>query len=591
MTVAFRDDIDSYKLIARQSAITALLHNMRDSAIVLTLFPLLVVYALWEDVPHPLLFSWLAAAGLVALARWLIYLNRHRVDLSREHSLWWRSVIVLASATSGLLWGLTAVLFHSQASTGPIIVLNVVVVGLAAGSTVASNYWLPYFFAFTIPNLSIYGFYYLFSGGKAGLILAALFFIYLLMLANLARFMNRTYRKNLDLSLKNEALVEQLKHENAVVEAVSQAKTRFFASASHDLRQPVHSLSLLREALEYEITGSRGKELIALVGTAVDALDQLLGSLLDISKLDAGVIEPTIIAVPLRPLIDSLINEMQPHAWEKGLQLRQYDCEHLVATDPNLLSNILRNLLTNAIRYTDRGGVLIACRRRRKQLLVQVWDTGIGIAPEDQEKVFHEFTQLHNPERDRNKGLGLGLAICLRLTRLLGYPLSLRSRPQHGSVFTLRIPQTIDKSVLASQVAETVSTQWWDMRGRTLLVIDDEPTVRQGMEALLGRWGCCVLSAGSAADALQQAQDADFQIDAIIADYRLPDNINGAEAAAAIIKMARRVIPVVLVTGDTSPERIQEARASGHPLLHKPVKPAFLRSTIGKVLAVVPGIS
>lgn len=588
MTVAIRDGIDSYELIARQSAITALLHNMRDSAIVLTLFPVLVAYALWEDVPHPLLFGWMVGAGVVAVARWLLYLNRRKVELGKERALWWRSVIVLASASSGLLWGLTAFLFHPQASTGPVIVLNVVVVGLAAGSTVASNYWLPYFFAFTLPNLSLYGIYYLFSGGKTGLILAALFFIYLLMLTNLARFMNRTYRENLDLRLKNEALVTQLQMENEVVEAVSQAKTRFFASASHDLRQPVHSLSLLREALEYEIASSRGKELIALVGTAVDALDQLLGSLLDISKLDAGVIEPTIMAVPLRPLIDSLINEMQPHAWEKGLQLRRYDSHHLVATDPNLLSNILRNLLTNAIRYTDRGGVLIGCRRRDKHLLVQVWDTGIGIAPEEQEKVFQEFIQLHNPERDRNKGLGLGLAICLRLARLLGYPLTLHSRQQRGSVFTLEIPLNLGGAVLTVQEEGAQPAPWWDLRDRTLLVIDDEPNVRQGMEALLGRWGCRVLSAGSAAEALQQAQDADFQIDAIIADYRLPDNITGAEVAASIIEMAGQPIPVVLVTGDTSPERIHEARASGYPLLHKPVKPAFLRSTIGKALAALP---
>lgn len=589
MTEAIRDDAEAYEMIARQSAIRALLHNMRDSATVLTLFPLLVAYALWEDVPHPMLLGWLGIAGLVAVARWLIYLNRRRVDLSQGRSRWWISVIVLASASSGLVWGLTAVLFHPQASTGPIIVLNVVVVGLAAGSTVASNYWLPYFFAFTIPNLSLYGLYYLFSGGKTGLILAALFFIYLMMLTSLARFMNRTYRENLDLRLKNEALVTQLQQENEVVESVSRAKTRFFASASHDLRQPVHSLSLLREALEYEISSSRGKELIALVGTAVDALDQLLGSLLDISKLDAGVIEPTISVVPLRSLIDGLINEMQPQAWDKGLQLRRHDCDHLVATDPNLLSNILRNLLTNAIRYTEHGGVLIACRHRRKHLLVQVWDTGIGIAPEEQEQVFQEFIQLHNPERDRNKGLGLGLAICLRLARLLGYPLTLRSRQQHGSVFTLEIPLNLGREVLTARGLGAQQSQWWDIRGRTLLVIDDEPTVRQGMEALLGRWGCRVLSAGSAAEAQQQAQDADFQIDAIIADYRLPDNITGAEAAAAIIKMAGQSIPVVLVTGDTSPERIQEARASGHPLLHKPVKPAFLRSTIGKVLAVVPG--
>jgi CheY-like chemotaxis protein len=326
-------------------------------------------------------------------------------------------------------------------------------------------------------------------------------------------------------------------------------------------------------------------ELLALMGHAVDALDQLLGSLLDISRLDAGVIDTRVEPVPLQALIDSLLGEVRPLAWDKGLQLRTRRGEHMILSDPGLLTNILRNLLTNAIRYTEQGGVLIACRRRGKNLLLQVWDSGIGIDATDHQQIFQEFTQLNNPERDRNKGLGLGLAICRRMSVLLGHPLSVRSMPRRGTVFSIEVP-LYDGTVLPTAEGATAPVQR-DLRGLRVLVLEDDETVRLGMVALLEHWGCRVLAAASVEMALQMARQAAFQIDAMVSDYRLPGDTTGVEAMAAIMQEARGTIPVVLITGDTSPQRIQEAKLSGFPLLHKPVKPAFLRNALGRAMQAV----
>jgi len=568
-------------------AITYLFENMRQSAVALTLFPLVIINALWDDANHQTLIGWMIAAGIGAIARWTLYLNRHRAVRSASRTRYWVWAAVASSLVTGVIWGSTAPLFLPQVSAGNLIIVNIIVVGLAAGSAVAFNYWLPHFYAYTIPSLLIFGLYYLWHGGDSELALAGLIFIYLFMLSSLAHVMNRSYRENLALRLKNESLVDELRQEKELAEAASRSKTRFLAAASHDLRQPVHSLALLREALRHEVDKKQSDELLGMMGNALEALDQLLGSLLDISKLDAGVVENKSAPMPLKPLIVSMLGEARPLAWDKGLKLRQRNCDnnYFVVSDPNLLSNILRNLINNAIRYTDEGGVLLSCRRRGENLLLQVWDTGIGIDAAEQEAIFQEFTQVGGPEREQNKGLGLGLAICRRTADLLGHPLKVHSIPKHGSVFSLLLPMYT--GIVTQPEKSTAMPRQWYLNGKRLLVIDDDETVREGMVALLQRWGCHILAAASANAALRQARAADFAIDAIVTDYRLGDETTGVDAVAAILAEAGRPIPVVLVTGDTSPPRLQEARASGYPLLHKPVKPAFLRNALGRVIGDV----
>jgi CheY-like chemotaxis protein len=241
---------------------------------------------------------------------------------------------------------------------------------------------------------------------------------------------------------------------------------------------------------------------------------------------------------------------------------------------------ILRNLVTNAIRYTQNGGVLLACRMRGKQVSVEVWDTGIGIEASQHKEIFQEFHQLGNPERDRNKGLGLGLAIVDGLMRVLGYPLILASRPGQGSVFKLLLPTSDAPAVMEAPSSVPVAFGKLDLK---VLVIDDDNAVRIGMEQLLRDWGCACQVAESVEEALEMVQQ--FRPNIVISDYRLREQRNGTEAIALLRKRLGSDLSALLITGDTAPERLREAQASGVPLLHKPVTPELLYRKLLEVQA------
>ena len=400
--------------------------------------------------------------------------------------------------------------------------------------------------------------------------------------SQISRYERQLEKKTQDL----ERSVDDLNEALGQATEAGRAKNMFLASASHDLRQPVHALNLFVESLRNEVTTESQRILLQHIDNSTATLSGLLSSLLDISKLDAGVVVPAYARTSMADVLDTIIEEFEPQARRKGLELRLYRRDHELITDPVLMANILRNLVSNALRYTESGGVLISCRPRRGALLLQVWDTGIGIPVQERERIFTEFHQLHNPERDRNKGLGLGLAICRRTCELLGYKLSLVSHPGRGSTFSILMPMDRAEGLLpvAKDEAQRVRLPTQGLKGRRVLVIDDEADVRQAMSILLERWGCRVMLADDIGSALATAAQVDYQIDGIIADYRLRNNTTGINAINAITDASGRAIPAMLVTGDTDPQRISEVKRSGHILLHKPVKAAHLRNALTRLL-------
>lgn len=319
----------------------------------------------------------------------------------------------------------------------------------------------------------------------------------------------------------------------------------------------------------------------------------LLDSLLDISRLDAGIIDVKADTIDVQKLICKIRDEFKLLAEKNGLELREYTTPCFVKSDPVLLEDILRNLLQNAIRYTKQGKILLACRKHGDKILIQVWDTGNGIAPEHQELIFAEFQQLQNPERDQNKGLGLGLAICRRITALIGGSLSLRSRLGRGSVFTLKLSAMTNQAVIENQAIEINSTTAIPLKNSVsfsdavILIIDDNETVLNAMEILLESWGCKVLTADSIEKTIKIATSYQGQIDAIIADYRLRENTTGVEAMNAFNALKTYKPARVLITGDTAPDRMQEITAHGIPVLHKPVNSAHLKTALGSMLRKV----
>jgi signal transduction histidine kinase len=491
----------------------------------------------------------------------------------------------LSSFVLGTLWGVAGVLFFDADAMGKQLLLFSMIIGVTISGINNNSVWPRTYYAFVIPSISMLAARMFMEGTADYIAMGVGLCIYILVAIRLSNSANRNFRMTVRLNLSNIDLVERLRKEKEKSDQANAAKTRFLASASHDLRQPVHSLALFNEVLEQEVQSERGRQVLGHMDNAIDALNQLLTSLLDISKLDAGIVVPEVCHFDVASVLHSLYNEFKYDADKKGLQLDKTACYYRVKSDPALFGNILRNLLGNAIRYTPTGKVLLRCRQRGDRLAIQVWDSGPGISQADREHVFQEFHQLHNPERDRSQGLGLGLAICRRLADLLGHRLYLRSRPGRGSVFTLELPLALEHTQISTTpLPRAAGGMPSVLQGKVVMFIDDELTVREATETVLTSWGCQVLSAEGIDMALELAAAVEYPLDIIISDYRLRDHTTGTEAIEALQRQAGRSIPAVLVTGDTDPQRLKEARQSGHILLHKPIKPAQLRTVLNSVV-------
>ena len=390
--------------------------------------------------------------------------------------------------------------------------------------------------------------------------------------AGIAVVVDVTERKAAELALR-AAMAES--------DRANRAKSTFLAAASHDLRQPVQSLTLLLSVIKRHVAEQpKAASAVRMADAALYSLSGLLNGILDLSKLDAGLVTPVAGSVDLAELTERLVSEYQPRAVDKGLSLRVARHQLNVSADLEMLEQILRNLLENALRYTRKGGVLLAVRRRGETVRLDVIDTGIGIAADKLTEIFEEFRQLDNPARDSSRGLGLGLAIASRLARLLGTEVRVASRPGHGSRFSLVLPLDHDGP---PAVGDELTLD--DASGRVLL-IEDNANLRQTYEMTLADWGYATLAAATGEEALHLAEREEWRFDAVIADHRLGPGLTGVEVAMEIARRATRDIPTMIVTGDVAKERIAEILASGFVVIHKPVEAAELRQHLAKALGV-----
>jgi two-component system, sensor histidine kinase len=366
------------------------------------------------------------------------------------------------------------------------------------------------------------------------------------------------------------------------MEMADRYKSHFLASASHDLRQPLHALNLFVAQLQTEKKPAERKRLVSRIDAAVASMNELFEALLDMTKLEAGVLQANPADFPVQRLLDPIVTTFAALADKKGLSLRVVPCSAWVRSDPILLERILFNLVSNAVRYTARGGVVVGCRRCAAQLRIDVCDTGAGIPEDQRQSIFSEFYQLATPAPDRQAGLGLGLAIVDRLGRLLGHPVQLQSHPGRGSRFSVSVP-------LATELRDTVplptALQVTDLaRGKRVMVIDDDVLVLDGMRGILQSWGCRVHTAASGAAALASVADGGGQPDLIISDLRLADGESGIEVIERLREALGAPIPAFVISGNTAPERLREASAGGYHLLQKPVSPMILRTTLNRLL-------
>ena len=362
------------------------------------------------------------------------------------------------------------------------------------------------------------------------------------------------------------------------------SKTKFLAAVSHDLLQPLNAARLFTGSLAEQAGAVQSLQLVKNISNSLDDVENLLGTLVDISKLDAGVIKADVSVFAAQHLLDNLAVEYQQVAKSVGLQLDFVCSSVLIKTDIHLLARILRNFLSNAIRYTESGRVLLGCRRRGDSVSIEVWDTGIGIAEDKQEEIFQEFKRGDGQRLKQDRGLGLGLAIVDKITRILGHPIRVSSQLGKGSMFAVSVPLAGVHELQRPTVVDVPSYHQDHLEGVRVWVIDNDPAICLAMRTLLESWGCWVTTALSEEDLGEQVGNFEMPVDLLIVDYHLDHDVNGVDVVVNIHQQRPTPIPTLMITANYSNELKQQMRALGHTLMHKPVKPMHLKTAMNHLL-------
>jgi signal transduction histidine kinase/CheY-like chemotaxis protein len=395
-----------------------------------------------------------------------------------------------------------------------------------------------------------------------------------------------TFADQAVIAIENVRLFEEIQDKSRQLEIANKYKSHFIASASHDLRQPLHALNLFVAQLRAESDPTERGRLVDRIEASVGSMNELFGSLLDMTKLDAGILEPGLTEFPIERLFTRIETTFADAARAKGLSFRVVATDGWVGSDAILLERMLMNLVSNAVRYTQRGGVVVGCRRRGSELRIDVCDTGSGIPEEEQHKIFGEFYQFASVEADRRSSLGLGLAIVDRLGQLLGHAVELNSRPGRGSRFSVTVPAVAKRATAEASISSATIAD--PARGKLIVVIDDDPLVLDGMGGILRSWGCTVVAGDTPEAALAKVSNAAREPDLIISDYRLAHGTTGIDAIQRLREAFDAEIPAFLISGDTAPERLRDASENGLHLLHKPVPPMRLRAMVNQLLRARP---
>ena len=537
------------------------------------------LYGLWDVASHTALIVWMSlTVSVVAIRSLLIFFYRRHIDLQNAQRIIWH---VIGSAISGIVWGIgAAVLFPPEQLEYQLFIL-IILMGLGTGSVATHTAYLPVFFAYFPASMLPVAVVLFSAGDPIHISLGIMLLAFVFTLSYFGIKTNRNLKQSLRLRFENIDLVEQLRGQKDEAELANTAKSKFLAVASHDLRQPLYALTLFTSVLDESIKYPKVRKIVEQIKASVETLQNLFDALLDISQLDAGIIKVEKTDFYLQPLFEKLDNDFDPQARKKGLSFIWPACSYAVHTDQTLLEQILRNYISNAIRYTDSGEVRITCEDKGKFIVINVIDTGIGIPVKEQQVIFEEFHQLSNPERDRSKGLGLGLAIVRRTANLLGHSIDVASQPGKGSTFSITLEQANirdRRGPIYPEVENEIE------RNRTyMVVIDDEASVREGTQSLLELWGCHVIAAADKKQTMTRLRQKNRSPDGIIADYRLRENQTGIEVIRAIHAEYNDGIPALIVTGDIAVDNLREVNSSGFQVLHKPVTPVKLRTFLRNV--------
>jgi signal transduction histidine kinase/CheY-like chemotaxis protein len=549
----------------------------------------LLCIALRDTVSLERLGWWLGAVYAVAATRYLLWRRFNSAILISANPALWRRIAVLGSGVNGFTWGVGGIVLYASHSPASQFLLLITQFGMGAGAAYASAPAFAAVLAYLLPSVLLSSVPFFLEGDSVHVTLGTMLFVFVAAATHFTYGISRTIARAIALRFENIDLIHELRHQTLAAEKAREtaeeanvAKSRFLAAAGHDLRQPLHALGFFVDALQEQSLPPDGRAVVSNIRRSVDAMEDLFNSLLDVSRLDAGIVRPRIATIALAPLMERVRLEYDPAASQKDLSLRITRNTLFVRSDPVLLERIMRNLVANAVRYTDRGRVILGARRTADAVRIEVWDSGRGIPKDKHREIFQEFRQLDNPQRDRRKGLGLGLAIVERLVKLLDHPLELRSQLGKGSVFAVTVPRGRREEFVPGEADGQIVVDR-DVANSLILVIDDEPDVRDSMLALLGKWRCEVIAAESCNAMLEKLVSIKRMPDLIVSDYRLKGEENGIEVIARLREEFNAQVPALLITGDTGIEQLREAEESGLHVLHKPLNPSRLRALIANM--------
>ncbi len=553
----------------------------------------------WAITPMSVMLPWLGGFLMIWLSRGFMARQFARAT-PRTLADWqrWRLYSNLGTLSSGVLWGTTAWIFYPHGDNIQQVGLIVLVYTFCVAAVPVLSTQPRIYLAFASLSMAPLAARIASEGTAYAYQLAGILLLIMSLTTVLARSYRQALERVIDLKLHADELLTQLRLEKQAAEAArreaevaNRAKTQFFTAASHDLRQPLHAMGLFAEALRNKSHDDEVAHLVNSINASVDALEELFSELLDITRIDSGGVAVNPQHFEMADIFRKLRLHFEPTAFEKGLALRLRGGKHMVHADPLLVERILRNLVSNAIRYTQDGTVLVGCRKRGDRVLLQVWDTGPGISESEQTRIFDEFYQVPGSNvagSHERKGLGLGLSIVKRLAGLMGAPLGIRSQLGHGTVFTVELPP--GKAVPAA--VTTVPSKGplgLTLEGRLIVVVEDEPAVRSGLEALLRGWGASIASFESVETSTEWARSSPVGSkvpDLLIVDYRLENGRNGVEAIVALRERFGTQVPAIVVTGSTMTGHDKEAQDKDFHLLIKPVVPNKLRAMIAFKLGV-----
>ena len=539
----------------------------------------------WAFTAHSTILAWLAAQIALQSSRQMLlreWRNRKPTDQQLDG---WARLYTVYMTVSGVLWGSTIFLFAHPEQPITVALTLCGLYGTAGGMVPGNAYHPPCVIALVGLTFAPVVVRLIATGDFEFILLGVASFLFALTMLGVLRVHYRILREGFRIRFENVELVEQLARERTeaddarqAAEQANLAKSQFLAAASHDLRQPLYALGLFSSSLDQLRLDEDGRNVVRRIQDSIGVMEDSFDGLLDLSKLEAGVVQPRLAPVDVDALFDRISQVFRPLALDRGLDLRFRSDGELVTSDSTLLEQVISNLVSNAIRATTNGGVLIAARRRGDRLRFEIRDTGRGIAAEDVKRIFDEYVQIDNPERNRRRGLGLGLAIARRSVALLGSEIDVASRPGRGSCFGFAQP------LCAAGESEAPSARMDGMpiprvvldrrRDLPLLIVEDDDDVRAALSDLLGRWGFALEAVADAEQGLERLRADRFGL--LLTDHRLSGPMTGLDLIHAIRAADADAPPAILITGEVDSPLLSSAAQQGVTVLHKPVQAAQL---------------